>query len=238
MLTPVAEDGEDVADEGAGAKGPAEEDPFHAREKHHHIGKPMGDHARKRSGPEHVLSPNRLIREKSPHLLQHATNPVDWYPWSDEAFSRAAREEKPVFLSIGYATCHWCHVMAHESFEDDGVAAILNRDFVCIKIDREERPDIDAVYVAVSQMLTGRGGLPLTIVMTTEKRPFFAGTYIPKAGRFGRTGIIDLLEKITSFWHERRGEILRSADEIVAGLASPEPCTPMDPDQSLLTAGY
>ncbi|MDD1703653.1 MAG: thioredoxin domain-containing protein [Methanoregula sp.] len=182
--------------------------------------------------------PNRLIREKSPYLLQHATNPVDWYPWSDEAFIRAAKEEKPVFLSIGYATCHWCHVMAHESFEDDEVAAVLNQDFICIKVDREERPDIDAVYMAVSQMLTGRGGWPLTIVMTPEKRPFFAGTYIPKAGRFGRTGIIDLLEKITSFWHERRGEILKSADEIVAGLASQEPCTPMDPDESQLTAGY
>ena len=189
-------------------------------------------------GPAASRLPNRLIFEKSPYLLQHATNPVDWYPWSDEAFIRAAREDKPVFLSVGYATCHWCHVMAHESFDDDEVAAVLNRNFVCVKVDREERPDIDAVYMTVSQMLTGRGGWPLTIVMTPDKKPFFAGTYIPKTGRFNSPGIIDVLDKILLFWHERRSEILEFADEIVAGLAAQEPLTPLDPGPALLTEGY
>ena len=119
---------------------------------------------------------NRLIHEKSPYLLQHADNPVDWYPWGTEAFARAARENKPVFLSIGYSTCHWCHVMAHESFEDTGVAALLNKDFICIKVDREERPDIDSIYMSVCQMMTGKGGWPLTVFLTPEKKPFFTGT--------------------------------------------------------------
>ena len=113
---------------------------------------------------------NRLIHEKSPYLLQHAHNPVNWYPWGDEAFTRATREDKPIFLSIGYATCHWCHVMAHESFEDMSVAAILNKDFICIKVDREERPDIDSVYMSVCQMLTGQGGWPLTVILTPGKK--------------------------------------------------------------------
>jgi len=120
---------------------------------------------------------NRLASEKSPYLLQHAANPVDWYPWTDEAFARAKAENRPVFLSIGYSTCHWCHVMAHESFEDAEVAALMNDTFVCIKVDREERPDIDRVYMDVCQMMTGSGGWPLTILMTPEKEPFFAATY-------------------------------------------------------------
>ena len=113
---------------------------------------------------------NRLIDEKSPYLLQHAANPVDWYPWGDEAFARALNEDKPVFLSIGYATCHWCHVMAHESFEDDGVAALLNKDFICIKVDREERPDIDSIYMSACQMMTGQGGWPLTVIVTPGEK--------------------------------------------------------------------
>jgi len=161
---------------------------------------------------------NRLIHEKSPYLLQHADNPVDWYPWGPEAFARAARENKPVFLSIGYATCHWCHVMAHESFEDRGVAAILNKDFICIKVDREERPDIDSIYMSVCQMMTGKGGWPLTVFLTPEKKPFFTGTYLPKESRFGMTGLTELLPRITRSWQERRNDLVASAEEITAAL--------------------
>src|SRR5512136_2758040 len=139
---------------------------------------------------------NRLINEKSPYLLQHATNPVDWYPWGEEAFVRARKEDKPVFLSIGYATCHWCHVMAHESFEDADVAALLNKDFICIKVDREERPYIDSIYMSACQMMTGQGGWPLTVIITPEKKPFFAATYIPKKGRLGSAGLIELIPAI------------------------------------------
>ena len=121
---------------------------------------------------------NRLVHEASPYLQQHAQNPVDWYPWGEEAFAAARAADKPIFLSIGYSTCHWCHVMAHESFEDPTVAALLNEAFICIKVDREERPDIDHIYMAVCQMMTGSGGWPLTIIMTPEREPFFAATYI------------------------------------------------------------
>jgi uncharacterized protein YyaL (SSP411 family) len=123
---------------------------------------------------------NRLEKEKSPYLLQHKENPVDWYPWGEEAFQRAKQEDKPVFLSIGYSTCHWCHVMAHESFEDEEVAEILNRSFVCVKVDREERPDVDAVYMSVCQAVTGSGGWPLTVFLTPEQKPFFCGDLLPK----------------------------------------------------------
>ena len=123
---------------------------------------------------------NRLANTHSPYLMQHQDNPVDWYPWGDEAFEKARSEDKPIFLSIGYSTCHWCHVMAHESFEDEAVARILNRDYVSIKVDREERPDVDAVYMQVCQALTGSGGWPLTIFMTPDQKPFHAGTYLPK----------------------------------------------------------
>ena len=182
---------------------------------------------------------NRLIHEKSPYLLQHAKNPVDWYPWSEEAFLRAAREDKPVFLSIGYATCHWCHVMAHESFEDSEVAALLNRDFIAIKVDREERPDIDSVYMAVCQQMAGQGGWPLTIVMTPEKKPFFAATYIPKETRFSLMGLLTLLPRITQMWKEKRSDLISSGDRVIAqitstGISSSE--TP--PGQDLLDEGY
>ena len=161
---------------------------------------------------------NRLVHEKSPYLIQHAQNPVDWYPWGEEAFSRAKKEDKPVFLSIGYATCHWCHVMAHESFEDQEVAELLNEEFVCIKVDREERPDIDSVYMGVCQMMTGQGGWPLTIVMTPDKKPFFAATYLPKESRFSLTGLLALLPRITRAWREQREELLLSADKILDAL--------------------
>ena len=137
---------------------------------------------------------NRLAREKSPYLLQHRENPVEWYPWGEEAFQKARQEDKPVFLSIGYSTCHWCHVMAHESFEDKEVAEILNHDYISIKVDREERPDIDAVYMSVCQTFTGSGGWPLTIFLTPEQKPFFAGTYFPKQGRYGQLGLIALVK--------------------------------------------
>jgi uncharacterized protein YyaL (SSP411 family) len=161
---------------------------------------------------------NRLIGEKSPYLLQHAHNPVDWYPWGDEAFDAAARDDKPIFLSIGYSTCHWCHVMEHESFEDPEVAALLNDGFVPVKVDREERPDVDTVYMTVAQMMTGHGGWPLTVVMTPNKDPFFAGTYFPKESRHGRIGMLDLLPRLSELWRERRSEALNSAGQIATAL--------------------
>jgi len=166
-------------------------------------------------------TPNRLLNEKSPYLLQHADNPVDWYPWGDEAFDRAQREDKPVFLSIGYSTCHWCHVMAHESFEDQTVAALLNEAFVCVKVDREERPDIDGIYMRVCQMMTGSGGWPLTILMTPDRRPFFAATYIPKESRWGRQGLVDLIPRIKALWETRRHDVEKAAGQTASGLMQP-----------------
>ncbi len=162
--------------------------------------------------------PNRLIREKSPYLLQHAYNPVDWYPWGPEAFEKAQKEDKPIFLSIGYSTCHWCHVMEHESFEDPEVSRLMNETFISIKVDREERPDIDQVYMRICQMLTGSGGWPLTIVMMPDQRPFFAATYIPKGDRFGQMGMLTLIPRIRELWLTRRDDISKSADEIVSAL--------------------
>ncbi|HED64334.1 MAG TPA: thioredoxin domain-containing protein [Planctomycetes bacterium] len=161
-------------------------------------------------GPEF----NRLIFEESPYLLQHARNPVDWYPWGEEAFRAAREQDKPIFLSIGYSTCHWCHVMEKESFEDDDVAALLNAGFICIKVDREERPDLDHVFMSVTQALTGSGGWPMTVVMTPDQEPFLAGTYFPKTGRFGRPGMMELLPKITQAWRQDRTNILKSAKDV------------------------
>ncbi len=161
---------------------------------------------------------NRLIFAQSPYLLQHAENPVDWYPWEEEAFEKAKAEDKPVFLSIGYATCHWCHVMERESFEDNDVAKVLNEKFVCIKVDREERPDIDDQYMTVAQLLTGGGGWPLTIVMTADKRPFFAATYLPKTPKMQMPGIIELLEKIDEFWKNNQDGVLESCNQVIQGL--------------------
>jgi uncharacterized protein len=158
---------------------------------------------------------NRLIHEKSPYLLQHAHNPVDWYPWSEEAFEKAKREDKPIFFSCGYSTCHWCHVMENESFEDSEVAAVLNKNFISIKVDREERPDIDHIYMTVCQTLTGHGGWPLTIFMTPEKKPFYAGTYYPKRDKMGMTGLISLLEKVTRVWNKDRDRLLESGEQIM-----------------------
>ena len=158
---------------------------------------------------------NRLATEKSPYLLQHAQNPVAWFPWSDEAFSTAGRLDKPIFLSIGYSTCHWCHVMERESFEDEEVAQLLNDTFVCIKVDREERPDIDNIYMTVCSMMTGSGGWPLTIIMTPDKKPFFAGTYFAKHTRYGRPGMLDLIPRLHDIWRNRREEVLQSTDKIL-----------------------
>ncbi len=157
---------------------------------------------------------NRLVFEKSPYLLQHARNPVDWFPWGKEAFEKAKAEDKPVFLSVGYATCHWCHVMERESFEDSTVAALLNEHFVAVKVDREERPDIDQIYMTATQAMTGQGGWPMTVVMTWDGKPFFAGTYFPKYGRYGRMGMMELLPSLADAWKQRRGEVLQSAQQI------------------------
>jgi uncharacterized protein YyaL (SSP411 family) len=169
-----------------------------------------------REGP--ARGHNRLRFEKSPYLLQHANNPVDWYPWGPEAFEKARRENKPIFLSIGYSTCHWCHVMEHESFEDPEVARLMNEVFVSIKVDREERPDLDNIYMTVCQMMTGSGGWPLTIIMTPDKKPFFAGTYFPKESRYGRIGMLDLIPRIKEIWVTKHDEVLKSADQITAVL--------------------
>ena len=162
--------------------------------------------------------PNRLISEKSPYLLQHADNPVEWYPWGTEAFKKAQAENKPIFLSVGYSTCHWCHVMAHESFEDEEVAKLMNEAFVSIKVDREERPDIDSIYMSVCQMLTGSGGWPLTIIMAPDKKPFFAATYIPRENSFGRIGMLDLIPRIQEVWKSRQDEIRKSTQQITTAL--------------------
>jgi uncharacterized protein YyaL (SSP411 family) len=166
------------------------------------------------------MSPNRLHHEKSPYLLQHAHNPVDWYPWGEEAFAAARRRDCPVFLSVGYATCHWCHVMERESFEDAEMARALNAAFVCIKVDREERPDVDAVYMSVCQMLTGGGGWPLTVIMTPDRQPFFAGTYLPKRSRFGRAGLMDVCGQVNAMWRSERGRILSAAGGIQGHLVN------------------
>lgn len=163
---------------------------------------------------------NRLIHEKSPYLLQHAHNPVDWYPWGEEAFAEARRQDVPIFLSIGYSTCHWCHVMERESFESEEVAAALNAAFVCIKVDREERPDIDTVYMNVCQALTGSGGWPLTIIMTADKQPFYAGTYFPPHSRHGQPGVIELAEAISKAWQENRQDLISRAGQIVQQMQS------------------
>ena len=180
---------------------------------------------------------NRLAAEKSPYLLQHKDNPVDWYPWCEEAFQKAKSEDKPVFLSIGYSTCHWCHVMAHESFEDEETARLLD-DFVCVKVDREERPDIDAVYMSVCQALTGAGGWPLTIFMTPEQKPFFAGTYFPKTSRYGQPGLQDLLRKITRLWRSDREKLFEAGNQITAAIQAIQPQANGTPSRELLREGY
>jgi uncharacterized protein len=165
---------------------------------------------------------NRLARERSPYLLQHAQNPVDWFAWNDEAFARARAEGKPIFLSIGYSTCHWCHVMEHESFENDDVAAVLNEHFVSIKVDREERPDVDRVYMTFVQATTGSGGWPMSVWLTPELKPFYGGTYFPPSSKWGRPGFVDILQEIARVWKEERPKVVESAEALTQRLKSIE----------------
>ncbi len=182
---------------------------------------------------------NRLAREKSPYLLQHARNPVDWYPWGNEAFEKARAEDRPIFLSIGYATCHWCHVMERESFESQEIASILNSGYVPIKVDREERPDVDHVYMTVCQALTGSGGWPLTVILTPDGRPFLAGTYFPPETRFGRPGLKEVLYQVLSAWESQRERVESVAGQIVEAVRGEYVGTPGErPDVSLLTRGF
>ena len=159
---------------------------------------------------------NRLARERSPYLLQHAKNPVDWFPWSDEAFAKARAENKPIFISIGYSTCHWCHVMAHESFESDGIAAVLNEHFVSIKVDREERPDVDRVYMTFVQTTTGSGGWPMSVWVTPDLKPFYGGTYFPPSSKWGKPGFVDILQEIARVWNTERDRVIQSSEALTA----------------------
>jgi uncharacterized protein YyaL (SSP411 family) len=159
------------------------------------------------AAPAALEHTNRLAHEKSPYLLQHAHNPVDWYPWGEEAFAKARRENKPIFLSVGYSTCHWCHVMAHESFESQEVAAIMNREFVNIKVDREERPDVDRVYMTFVQATTGGGGWPMSVWLTPDLKPFVGGTYFPPDDRYGQPGFKSVLERIAAAWKQDHEKI-------------------------------
>jgi len=169
---------------------------------------------------------NRLARERSPYLLQHAQNPVDWYPWGDEAFAKARTEDKPIFLSIGYSTCHWCHVMEHESFESDQIAAVLNQQYVAIKVDREERPDVDRVYMTFVQATTGSGGWPMSVWLTPDLKPFYGGTYFPPASKWGRPGFVDILQEIGRVWRAERGRVIESAEALTTRLRSMEQTAP------------
>ncbi|MGE3955196.1 MAG: thioredoxin domain-containing protein [Vicinamibacterales bacterium] len=181
---------------------------------------------------------NRLARERSPYLLQHAANPVDWYPWGDEAFAKARAEDKPIFLSVGYATCHWCHVMEHESFEDAGIAAFLNEHFVPVKVDREERPDVDRVYMAFVQGTTGSGGWPMSVWLTPDLKPFYGGTYFPPASKWNRPGFIDVLGELHRAWRDKRDQIERSAASVTEQLRSSSRSEPAEglPQADVLAA--
>ncbi len=182
---------------------------------------------------------NRLIKEKSPYLLQHAHNPVDWYPWGDEAFEKAKSQDKPIFLSIGYSTCHWCHVMERESFEDVEVANALNGRFISIKVDREERPDIDHVYMEVCQNMTGSGGWPLNVIMTPDKEPFFAGTYFPKKTKYGHMGLIELLDKVDDLWANSRNDLIDSARQVINNMSDrAEDATKTALNESIIHEAY
>ena len=181
---------------------------------------------------------NRLIFEQSPYLLQHAGNPVNWYPWGEEAFQQASEQDMPLFLSIGYATCHWCHVMERESFEDLQTAELINKHFIPVKVDREERPDIDQIYMTICQAVTGMGGWPLTVLLTPEKKPFFVGTYFPRESRFGRTGLMDLIPKVVELWTLKRDELLDTADQITQHLADINQGAQEDIDSAVIERAY
>lgn len=184
---------------------------------------------------------NRLAHETSPYLLQHKENPVDWYPWGEEAFARAKAENKPIFLSVGYSSCHWCHVMEHESFEDEDVAALLNDHFVCVKVDREERPDVDEAYMTAVQITSGRGGWPMSVFLTPDRRPFFAGTYFPKENMGQHPGMMTLVPQIAQAWHTRQTDLEKAADEISAALretlSASAPATAVEVNEELISQG-
>lgn len=183
---------------------------------------------------------NWLYTEKSPYLLQHKDNPVNWLPWHEQAFQKAKEQNKPIFLSIGYSTCHWCHVMAHESFEDEEVAKILNDHYISIKVDREERPDVDTIYMSICQAMTGQGGWPLTIIMTPDKEPFFAGTYFPKTSRYGRAGIMDILSQIHEKWEEDHEMVINAGKEVVEAVLKAQKSRKShgEPEPDLLETAY
>src|SRR5439155_2665387 len=164
------------------------------------------------------IMPNRLINETSPYLLQHAQNPVDWYAWSEVALRKARQEDKPILLSIGYAACHWCHVMSHESFEDEDTAQLMNANFVCIKVDREERPDLDAIYMQAVQTISGHGGWPMTMFLMPDGKPFYGGTYYPPEPRHGMPAFRQVLESVASAYRNRKGEVLQSAEQLTQQL--------------------
>ncbi len=189
------------------------------------------------SASEHT---NRLAHEKSPYLLQHAHNPVDWYPWGEEAFAKARRENKPIFLSVGYSTCHWCHVMAHESFESEEVAAVMNREFVNIKVDREERPDVDRVYMTFVQATTGGGGWPMSVWLTPDLKPFVGGTYFPPEDRYGQPGFKKVLDRIAAAWKDDHDRIVEQGGKIVAALRESQstPAAEAKVDAGILDAAY
>jgi len=180
----------------------------------------LSNTGQKKDGMSHLKKSNRLIYEKSPYLQQHAYNPVDWYSWCEEAFQKALKENKPVFLSIGYSTCHWCHVMENESFEDEEVAKTLNENFVSIKVDREERPDLDNIYMSVCQVITGNGGWPLNLFLTPEKKPFYAGTYFPKDERYGNPGFVAILKQISNLWKTSKESVVASSEQVTNVLKS------------------
>src|SRR5438045_1681575 len=163
--------------------------------------------------------PNQLAQETSPYLLQHRENPVDWHPWEPEALALAKRDEKPIFLSIGYSACHWCHVMEHESFENPAIARLMNENFVCIKVDREERPDLDQIYMNAVQLLTGRGGWPMSVFLTPDLQPFYGGTYWPPTARMGMPGFDQVLLAVADAWNNRRQQAIEHAAELTKHIA-------------------
>src|SRR5213083_3041941 len=200
----------------------------------------MPIHVAAEVSPAHAEHTNRLAQEKSPYLLQHAHNPVDWYPWGEEAFAKARRENKPIFLSVGYSTCHWCHVMAHESFESEEVAAIMNREFVNIKVDREERPDVDRVYMTFVQATTGGGGWPMSVWLTPDLKPFVGGTYFPPEERYGQPGFKKVMERSATAWKENHENIVEQGGKIVAALQESQSAAKSEAqiDAATLEAAY
>ena len=175
------------------------------------------------STPQDNRPANRLVDETSPYLLQHAHNPVDWYPWGEEAIQKARDEDRPIFLSLGYSACHWCHVMEHESFETPAIAAVMNERFVNIKVDREERPDLDQIYMNAVQLITGRGGWPMSVFLTPDLRPFYGGTYFPPEARMGMPGFPDVLLRVSEIWQQHLDEVLDSAEKLTAAISDMVP---------------